>query len=84
MTNTEKQLDVLWPAYACLGGWVPQGLSLVACSGYDADYHHYMDKAQHAAWGRSDGKEHFPWGDEDFFQVHPSRGLVHPGMQQGL
>ena len=48
---------------------------MIMCSGYDADYHHYMDKAQHAAWGRSDGKEHFPWGDEDFFQVlktHPT------------
>ena len=63
-------VPVVEPGYATLREQVLPDLSLAACSGYDADYHHYMDKAQHAAWGRSDSKEHFPWGDEDFFQVH--------------
>ena len=62
-------VPVVEPGCATLGEQVLPYLSLVACSGHDADYHHYMDKAQHAAWGRADSKEHFPWGDEDFFQV---------------
>ena len=33
------------------------------------DHEHYLDKAQHGAWGADRARDHFPWGAEDFFQA---------------
>ena len=55
----------------------------LSCSVYDADHYkyryedygdhwdhdHYLDRAQHGAWGADRATDHFPWSQEEFFQA---------------